>query len=99
MNDDVLAGEYSPANTAVNRREENMLKKEYEAPALMVETYMLDTSIAANCLIRLEHTDMDCYDKYFNDGETFALVNAQNSFTKDACDCYYSAGGEGFFTS
>lgn len=79
-----------------------MLKKEYEAPALMVETYMLDTSIAATCGTQINDRDQACYDKWFDEGaETFALFSAgQQSFADKAhCDCYYSSGGEGFFAS
>ncbi len=81
-------------------RRKMALKKAYEAPMLMVETYMLDTSIAANCTAKLPYADQACYDEYHFSGVEFsAYAKTQKSFDKDTCDCYHTSGGEGYFTS
>ena len=80
-------------------RRKMALKKVYEAPMLMVETYMLDTSIAANCKTILNHSDQACYDELFEVEPFSVCAETQKSFDKDTCDCYHTSGGEGFFTS
>lgn len=81
-------------------RRKMALKKVYEAPMLMVETYMLDTSIAANCADKLPYADKACYDKRFEGVEFSVYADAGTTFDDSkTCDCYHTAGGEGFFTS
>lgn len=76
------------------------LKKAYEAPMLMVETYMLDTSIAASCTTKPPYADQACYDdNYFGGVEFSAYAETHKSFDNETCSCYHTAGGEGFFTS
>ncbi len=76
------------------------LKKAYEAPMLEIEEYCLDTSIAANCQEILNDRDMVCYDKWM-DQNTEQPASLNTSFDDDGtqCDCYYQAGGQGFFAS
>ena len=75
------------------------MKKAYEAPMLEIEEYCLDTSIAANCQEILTDRDMACYDQWMDQNTEPASLG--NSFDDDGvqCDCYYQAGGEGFFAS
>ena len=77
------------------------MKKAYEAPELLVEKYVLDTSIAASCSAKLNHSDQDCYEDYMYGGVApFSLEEQKQSFVDEkVCDCYHTAGGEGFFTS
>lgn len=76
------------------------MKKVYEAPVLMIEKYALDTSIAANCNVIMNDRDMVCYDKWIDsDIETYAANRSFDDNNGVNCDCYYEAGGEGFFAS
>ena len=81
-------------------RRKMALKKAYEAPMLEIEEYCLDTSIAANCQEILNDRDMVCYDKWM-DQNTEQPASLNTSFDDDGtqCDCYYQAGGQGFFAS
>ena len=89
------------------------MKKVYVAPALEIEVYRLDASIASNCEVVVVMGDhggnVDDGEKYCSDygeivgiariGET-ADPNAYNvNFWENTCDCYTTAGGPGFFVS
>lgn len=89
------------------------MKKVYVAPALEVEFYELDSSIASNCALVVEmgpagpgaiKVCKDYYDKtvepYPEEGIAAASLPHNVQFwTEESCDCYYSAGGTGCFTS
>lgn len=84
------------------------MKKAYTRPSIEFETYNLSDSIAANCheIINLGPGGVDGYDTCSDYGPgdiwgvsitTFRVV--EQSFYEGVCSCYYSAGGEGYFTS
>lgn len=85
------------------------MKKEYEAPSLEFETYELDASIASNCAIVVkmgpEAPDaMEVCDDYYEEtGEdkpaARSIPHNVQFWSEKTCDCYYSAGGKGCFTS
>lgn len=82
-------------------------------PALEIECYDLSQAIAANCgtIVTLgpgDFKDTVCdgfggsFDVYsLNPG--YDLMSSGTSFydgtTGPVCDCYYSSGGQGYFTS
>lgn len=86
------------------------MKKIYEAPALEIETYQLDASIASNCgtVVKMGpegpgavEVCQDYYDKAgepYPDNSTWSLRHNIDFWTELTCDCYYSASGT-FFTS
>ena len=97
---------YQPGSPEVG---ENM-KKVYSAPTLAVEVYALDACIAMNCgtIVKMGPGDMSheaCdYDWGFQSLMPGLDVNStplQTSFYEDSrnCNCYYSAGNEGYWTS
>lgn len=83
------------------------MKKIYEAPDLEIETYQLDASIASNCTVVVTMGDYGggegepaCEDYLEMVGISSYSLRAYNvNFWEKTCDCYYTAGGEGFFTS
>lgn len=86
------------------------MKKIYEAPALEIETYQLDASIASNCAVVVTMGDYGggegepaCNDYLEMVGlppiTSFSLRAHNVNFWEHTCDCYTTAGGEGFFTS
>lgn len=89
------------------------MRKVYSKPTIEVELYTLDQSIAANCgnVVTLgpgDYEDKVC-DKFKGDDEIltfnpgFSVQSTAKSFYNGengpVCDCYYSSGGEGYFTS
>lgn len=86
------------------------MKKIYEAPDLEIETYELNANIASNCSpvvdfgpgIVQENGTIENTCDFFKDPWAMAL-SVDTSFyepgTGTTCTCYYSAGGEGYFTS
>lgn len=89
------------------------MKQVYEAPRFEVETYELDANIAGNCKIIVtmgdyggaDDTEKACNDYLGLVGKPLLPVEpvdpqAYNvTFWEHSCDCYTTAGGEGFFTS
>lgn len=83
------------------------MKKIYEAPDLEIETYQLDASIASNCTEVVTMGDYGggegepaCSDYLEKVGiSSYSLRPYNVNFWENSCDCYYTAGGEGFFTS
>lgn len=88
------------------------MKKRYEKPLLEIEEYELNMSIAYNCAMVVSngpavgsHTlcsDYGAKDPFEMDDEGDAVMAASVynvSFYEESCDCYYSAGGEGYWTS
>lgn len=85
------------------------MKKEYIKPLIEIEAYELDAQIAANCgnIVNLgpegpEPGGVACSD-YGDSYGPWALPRSSGiSFYQSnlaGCDCYYSSGGEGYFTS
>lgn len=86
------------------------MKKTYEAPALEIEVYELDASIASNCAVVVTMGDYGggegeppCNDYLEMVGKQTMSVARNSSynvnFWEKTCDCYTTAGGDGFFTS
>ena len=85
------------------------MKREYVKPMIEIERYELDASIAANCgnTVTLGPGDYDDYVcKEFEDAFDVASYSARSAGTPfydgttgPVCDCYYSSGGNGYFTS
>lgn len=86
------------------------MKKAYVKPVLELEMYTLNADIAGNCgnkvtlgpgIVQSNGQIQSICDE-FNDPWAMAL-SVDTSFydenTGSACTCYYSAGGEGYFTS
>lgn len=85
------------------------MKKIYVKPAIEIELYELDSNIASNCVtIR----DFGPGNPITGDGvcdgfPSWGLMSTMSTNTSfyqpgDAyatCDCYYTAGGESYFTS
>lgn len=83
------------------------MRKAYVKPSIEVERYTLDANIAANCsnIISLgpgtDESGTDACDDYYGAWE-IALFSNGTAFYEDGsmqCDCYYSSGGQGYFTS
>lgn len=89
------------------------MKKIYAKPYVAIEKYELSSNIASNCALVVnmgpEGTGAVrvCQDYYDKTGETppesgiamYSLPYNVQFWTEESCDCYYSAGGEGCFTS
>lgn len=81
------------------------MKKKYIAPDFEVEHYELNTSIAGNCnAVVTQGPEIGTHDncEEFPDWEEFSISTfaLQASFyDEETCECYYSSGGEGYFTS
>lgn len=85
------------------------MKKPYEAPRVEIERYTLDASIASNCAMVVsngpalgDHKQCEDYEDPFAMNaygiSAQAVYNVQ--FYEDTnCDCYYSAGDQGYWTS
>lgn len=83
------------------------MKKVYNTPAVEVELYQLDASIALNCATKV--TLGPAYDGYtacedfYDDSGVWAARSASmgTSFYEEGtvCTCYYSSSGKGYFTS
>lgn len=91
-----------------------MMKKVYHAPELEIEVYQMDASIASNCALVVEmgpdgpgvpSIQYVCDDYYEKTGEARITSRARSMphnvqfWTDESCDCYYSAGDAGCFTS
>lgn len=86
------------------------MKKEYQKPVIEFEVYSMDEAIAANCTDKVgfgpgDYTNYVC-DGFEKDDFEVALYSLRSSGTSfyngengPACSCYYSSGGEGYFTS
>lgn len=85
------------------------MKKVYEAPKVEIEIYELDASIASNCAVVVTVGDYGgdvsagetaCNDYLERVESTYSARKAYNvNFWENTCDCYTTAGGEGYFTS
>ena len=86
------------------------MKKVYEAPALEIEVYQLDANIASNCTVVVSMGDYGggegerpCNDYLEMVGlpttTSYSLRPHNVNFWENTCDCYTTAGGDGFFTS
>lgn len=82
------------------------MKKVYEAPAVEIERYELDKSIAANCnpVIDLGPGGVNGQETcdYFGDiwGRAASTYALRAAFYNDGtCTCYTTGGGENYFTS
>lgn len=88
------------------------MKKTYLKPFIEIEMYELSSNIANNCaiVVNMGPTGPDaikvCPDYYEQTGETpeagisgFSLPHNVQFWTDESCDCYYSAGDAGCFTS
>ena len=86
------------------------MKKGYVKPMIEIEKYELNASIASNCRTTItigpgDNNGYACeeFEDSWGDWSTWNARNSQVSFYDGvdgpACDCYYSLGGEGYFTS
>lgn len=85
------------------------MKKVYVAPMLEIEKYELNSSIAANCteVINLgpggvlDYKQCSSYgdEDIWGDETVPQMLADTGSFYPESCSCYYTAGGEGNFTS
>lgn len=88
------------------------MKKIYEKPMIEIETYVLSASIAANCKNTVNlgpgvegiHEVCSAYDGAFDvfSKNPNARSTGGTPFYSDytaGCDCYYTSGGNGYFTS
>lgn len=90
------------------------MKKIYSKPNLEIEVYEMSANIAANCQTVIElgpegpgvsicEDFKGGFDGEFDEWSSFSLKKSGgNPFYEDpasGCDCYYNAGGEGYFTS
>ena len=86
------------------------MKRVYEAPVLEIEIYQLDANIASNCAVVVTMGDYGggegeaaCNDYLEMVGlptiTGYSLRQHNVNFWESSCDCYTTAGGDGFFTS
>lgn len=89
------------------------MKKSYTKPMVEIEVYELSASIAANCgtIVKLgpEAPNKEVCSEFDDAFEVLAITpgigimsTGGTPFYADGaanCDCYYSSGGEGYFTS
>lgn len=85
------------------------MKKPYMIPDFEIERYELNTSIASGCgtIVKNgpeinEHTACEGFEDIFGEEDPFArgARSGGASFYDDgSCRCYYSSGGEGYWTS
>ena len=83
------------------------MKKVYVAPTIEIERYELNSRIAASCdsVVTMGPGDdahITCSE--FEDAWETAMFALDKSFYNDGigtsnCTCYYSAAGEGYYTS
>ena len=85
-----------------------MMKKVYETPDIIIERYELNKSIASNCATVVSngpevpgHEQGEDYDNPFGNYSMARRSKPYNvSFYDDqSCDCYYTASGNGYWTS
>ena len=85
------------------------MKTGYEKPVMEIERYELDSSIAANCGVTVSSGPEDFQGNIcdeFKDSMEVVSYGIRNSgapfydgTTGPVCDCYYSSGGQSYFTS
>lgn len=84
------------------------MKKAYQKPCMEMELYALDASIASNCnnIMNMGPGSSDGSHQMCSDwggmfpNSRIRPYSAGTSFYEDhVCSCYYTAGGEGYFTS
>lgn len=85
------------------------MKKPYKSPVFEMEYYELSTSLATGCGIKVsngpeinDHVACDGFEGMFGEEDPFArgARSGGASFYDDgSCRCYYSSGGEGYWTS
>ena len=87
------------------------MKKIYEKPMIEIETYVLSAAIAANCNNVLsmgpEAPGKEVCAEFEGAFDVFSARRGTRTtggtpFYSDGsanCDCYYSSGGNGYFTS
>lgn len=83
------------------------MKKGYVKPSMEIEKYELNASIASNCgpVVTMGPGDFNHYvcEKFEGSFGTWSARSKGPSFYDGtdgpACDCYYTTGGEGYFTS
>lgn len=89
------------------------MKKIYKKPYVEVENYELSSNIASNCVLVVTMGPEGpgaievCDDYYEKTGEErtgkgiglYSLPHNVQFWSEESCDCYYSAGGAGCFTS
>lgn len=88
------------------------MKKIYEKPSVEIEMYELSSNIASNCSLVVEMGPEGpgaikvCDDYYEKAGEEkpnsrslLSLPYNVQFWSEESCDCYYSAGVNGCFTS
>lgn len=85
------------------------MKTGYIKPKIEIEKYELNASIAANCgpIVSIGPDDGNgntCKEFVGSWEEPLMTLSLGTSFYENGagvipCDCYYSSGGEGYFTS
>lgn len=84
------------------------MKRVYVTPDFEVERYEMNASIAANCSnIQTQGPDVGSHDPCEGwpiipdepDFEMMTLGEGKSFYSDGTCNCYYSSGGEGYFTS
>lgn len=102
----------SQGKEAIKRGVRNV-KKNYAKPYVTIEEYELSSNIASNCALVVNMGPEGpgaieiCQDYYDKTGETrpkngiaaYSLPYNVQFWTDESCDCYYSAGEAGCFTS
>lgn len=76
------------------------MRKEYVKPSIELELYQLDTSIAGNCDVVTNVGPNDCMD-WGDDLIPWSLRgrSTPQHFYEGNCDCEYTGGNSGSFTS
>lgn len=90
-------------------KRDTMMKEKYQRPILKFEEYELNASIASNCANVISFGPGDNYgnqvcDEFGGDFDVqtyTAQRTGKSAFYEDGgiCDCLYSSGGNGYFTS
>lgn len=88
------------------------MKKLYTSPIIEIESYDLSSSIAAACQTPVRFgpgtpgSDLEVCDGFvpvptlpFPDGSSDIMASFYSNDQGPMCDCYYTAGGEGYFSS
>lgn len=89
------------------------MKKSYMKPAMEIDRYTLDMSIASNCGTVVDagpaapelgiNSACEGWKKEdpfkFSPSEMSTMAVYNVSFYEENCDCYYTAGGEGYWMS
>lgn len=85
------------------------MKKAYIKPAIEIEAYELSESIALSCIVivnqgpgnpLLGEPECSYFEDLYGGFSTFAVVEDKSFYKEgDTCTCYYSSGGESYFTS